>query len=109
LKTDLLLAEPRSRHDAPRHHDLRFHGRLLRDTFGGPVGDRDAFLWKGADDGRADYAHWYHRWNSDWGSYEAAENLSAVDRTRLRELMAMLGRHPFVNRFVPEDGGLLGK
>jgi hypothetical protein len=130
-----------------------FHGRLLRDTFGGPLSDRDAFLlfalfqhyqveirggvltdrpnlgvgslipadtqrgcaealaslWRGAADERADYTYWYWRWSTDWGSYQAAENLSAADRERLRELMAVLERHPFVTRFVLEDSGLLGE
>lgn len=130
-----------------------FTGRLLRDTFGCDLSDRDAFLlfailhyyqielsgavitnrpnlttgdrlhadtqrgcaealaslWRGSGDERCDYAHWYWRWNTDWGAEGHAENLSVDERTRLGELMAMLKRHPFVRDLVAEDCDLLGK
>ena len=124
-----------------------FHGRLLRDTFGPSISDRDAFLlftlfhenqivltgrvltdrpqlsegdsiaaitqrgcsealasvWAGSEDERADYIHWYYRWNGEWGSYEHARNLSEVESERLRELTAKLMEHPFVTQFLPDD------
>jgi hypothetical protein len=105
----------------------QFHARVLRDTFGGPVDDRDAFLlfmlfhlsrveltgpvlsdrpvctdiaaitqrhcgaalaalWRGRDDPRADYMHWYWRWNAEWQSYAHADNLNEDEAARLRVL-----------------------
>ena len=40
-------------------------------------------------------------------SYGHAERLSVEEKSRLRDLMAELERHPFVRRFVPGDDGLL--
>ena len=68
-----------------------------------------ASLWRDTADERANYAHWYRHWNTDWGWYRGAENLSEEDRLRLRELIAMLECHPFVERLVPEADGLLGE
>jgi hypothetical protein len=124
-----------------------FHGRLLRDTFGKKIDDRDAFLlftlfhlcqveltgqvlsdrpglgpgdkiepitqrscsealaslWTG-DDARSDYCYWYYRWNGDWGSYGHAENLTREEVQRLLHLKEQLERHPFVKRFIAEEG-----
>lgn len=67
------------------------------------VSEALASAWSGTEDPRGDMYFWYYRWNGEWGSYEHAGHLSPAEAERLGELRLELERHPFVNRFEPED------
>jgi hypothetical protein len=62
-----------------------------------------AALWRGRDDPRASYTHWYWRWNGEWGAYAHAEGLDENETARLHELTARLEQHQFISRFVREE------
>lgn len=62
-----------------------------------------ASAWAGTADERAEPMFWYCRWNGEWGSDAHAEQLPPEEAERFGQLRAELERHPFVNRFEPDD------
>lgn len=51
---------------------------------------------KKPDDYRADPSHWYWLWNTKWGSYSHAENLSDEESTELSRLRTQLEQHAWI-------------
>jgi hypothetical protein len=60
-------------------------------------------LWHGSDDERAQSSYWYWKWNTDWEGYSHLENLSPLEKARMRNLKQRIEEHPFVARLEPED------
>src|SRR5690349_15732544 len=65
--------------------------------------DALAALWRGTDDERRDYTHWYWKWNTDWDAYRHLEALSPQEKARMHVLKQRIEEHPYIARLVPED------
>jgi len=99
-------------------HEYCFHlpGPILRDATSvqsfSALTQRDAGtclarIWRGTDNPRASYAHWYHAWNGEWGSYGRLESLTRAERQRMSELKQQIETHPAVTELIPEDWDII--
>ena len=61
-----------------------------------------ARIWRGTDNPRGSYIHWYHEWNV-WGSYGRLESLTRAERQRMARLQQQIEAHPAVSKLTPED------
>jgi hypothetical protein len=61
-----------------------------------------AYLWRGTNDDRASYTHWYWAWNTDW-SYERIDSLSGAELQRFIEIKRIVESHPAIESLTPED------
>ena len=65
--------------------------------------DALAALWRGTDDERGHYTHWYWKWNTDWDAYRHLEALSPEEKARMRVLKQRIEEHPYIAQFALED------
>jgi hypothetical protein len=61
-----------------------------------------AGLWDETGDSRAQYTHWYWKWNTEW-SYQRVESLSGQELQRFNEIKRTIEAHPAIQALVPED------
>ena len=61
-----------------------------------------ASMWRGTDDDRANDAHWYWEWSTEW-SYDRVDALADRELERFQEIREAIEQHPAIVSLTPED------
>ena len=59
-------------------------------------------MWRGTDDDRANDAHWYWEWSTEW-SYDRVDALADRELERFQEIREAIEQHPAIVSLTPED------